>query len=81
MTRRAPSSIPRDAARALVTVVASDADNRYITMSARFLVEKLFIVARAEDEAAVEKMKRAGASRSTASNPSAAPEQAPDQMA
>jgi voltage-gated potassium channel len=32
-------------ARALVTVVASDADNLYITMSARLLNAKLFIVA------------------------------------
>jgi voltage-gated potassium channel len=50
-------------ARALVTVVASDADNLYITMSARFLAERLFIVARAEDDHAVEKLVRAGASR------------------
>jgi voltage-gated potassium channel len=50
-------------ARALVTVVATDADNLYITMSARFLHDKLFIVARAEDEDAVEKLTRAGASR------------------
>jgi voltage-gated potassium channel len=50
-------------ARALVTVVASDADNLYITMSARFMSDRLFIVARAEDEAAVDKLTRAGASR------------------
>lgn len=52
-----------DVARALVTVVASDADNLYITMSARFLNEKLYIVARSEDEHGVEKLTRAGASR------------------
>jgi voltage-gated potassium channel len=50
-------------ARALVTVVASDADNLYITMSARLLNEKLFIVARAEDEHAEQKLVRAGANR------------------
>src|SRR5262249_28631010 len=46
-------------ARALVAVVASDADNLYITMSARLLNDKLFIVARAEDELTEQKMLRA----------------------
>ena len=50
-------------ARALVTVAASDADNLYITMSARLLNDKLFIVARAEGEQAEQKLLRAGASR------------------
>jgi len=50
-------------ARALVTVVASDADNLFITMSARFINDKLFIVARAENEGAEKKLLRAGASR------------------
>jgi voltage-gated potassium channel len=50
-------------ARALVTVAGSDADNLYITVSARLLNDKLFIVARAETEAAEIKLKRAGASR------------------
>ena len=50
-------------ARALVSVVASDADNLFITMSARFLNDKLFIVARAENEGAEKKLVRAGASR------------------
>ena len=52
-----------DRARCLVTVVASDADNLYITMSARLLNENLYIVARSADEGAAEKLKRAGASR------------------
>jgi voltage-gated potassium channel len=52
-----------DRARALVTVAASDADNLYITMSARLLNERLFIVARAEGEEAEQKLLRAGASR------------------
>jgi voltage-gated potassium channel len=50
-------------ARALVTAAASDADNLYITMSARLLNDKLLIVARAEDDAAEAKLVRAGASR------------------
>src|SRR5262249_10365017 len=50
-------------ARTLVTVLASDADNLYITMSARLLNDSLFIVARAEDDQAEEKLKRAGANR------------------
>lgn len=50
-------------ARALVTVAASDADNLFITLSARLLNDKLFIVARAEGEQAEQKLRRAGASR------------------
>ena len=50
-------------ARALVSAAASDADNLYITMSARFLSEKLVIVARAESDGAERKLVRAGASR------------------
>jgi voltage-gated potassium channel len=52
-----------DRARALVTVVASDADNLYITISARLLSDKIFIVARTEGELAEEKLLRAGANR------------------
>ena len=52
-----------DRARALVTAAASDADNLFITMSARLLNERLFIVARAEGEGAELKLRRAGASR------------------
>jgi voltage-gated potassium channel len=52
-----------DRARALIAVVASDADNLYITMSARLLNDKLFIVARAEDERSEQKLLRAGANR------------------
>lgn len=50
-------------ARALVTVAASDADNLFITLSARLLNDKLFIVARADGELAGEKLRRAGASQ------------------
>ncbi len=50
-------------ARALVAALASDADNVYITMSARFLNPELYIVARAEGEAAEKKLVRAGANR------------------
>lgn len=52
-----------DRARALVTVVASDADNLYTTMSARLLNDKIFIVARAEDAHSEQKLLRAGANR------------------
>jgi voltage-gated potassium channel len=52
-----------DRARALITVAASDADNLYITMSARLLNEKLFIVARVEQPEAEQKLIRAGANR------------------
>jgi voltage-gated potassium channel len=52
-----------DRARALVAVLPSDADNLYITMSARLLNARLFIVARAEGEEAEQKLLRAGADR------------------
>jgi voltage-gated potassium channel len=50
-------------ARSLVSVAPSDADNLYVTMSARLLNEGLFIVSRAETEGAEKKLKRAGANR------------------
>ncbi|MFO0841264.1 MAG: potassium channel protein [Gemmataceae bacterium] len=50
-------------ARGLVAVVPSDADNLYITMSARLINSKLFIVARAEGEECEKKLLRAGADR------------------
>lgn len=50
-------------ARAVISVAASDADNLYITMSARLLNERVFIVARAEDERSEQKLLRAGANR------------------
>jgi voltage-gated potassium channel len=46
-----------------VTAAASDADNLYVTMSARFLNDKLFIVARAEEDGADKKLLRAGANK------------------
>jgi voltage-gated potassium channel len=50
-------------AKALVTVLGSDADNMFIVMSARLLNENLFIVARCEDEHTEQKLLRAGADR------------------
>jgi voltage-gated potassium channel len=50
-------------ARAVVIVLASDADNLFITMSARLLAERVPIVTRAEDAASIAKLLRAGASR------------------
>ena len=47
----------------LVTVMASDADNLFTTMSARLLNGKLVIVARVEDMQSEQKLKRAGANR------------------
>jgi len=50
-------------AKGLVSVVASDADNLFITMSARGLNPKLFILARADEEQTEKKLLRAGANR------------------
>ena len=50
-------------ARGLVSAVGSDADNTYITLSARGLRPDLFIAARAYCEEAETKLKRAGADR------------------
>jgi voltage-gated potassium channel len=50
-------------ARGLVTVVSSDADNVYITLTAAGLRPDLYIVARAGDEGAERKLMRAGASK------------------
>src|SRR5207244_11840193 len=50
-------------ARALVVVAASDADNLYITLSARLLNPNLYIVARAEGDVGEAKLRRAGANR------------------
>lgn len=52
-----------DRARAFVAALSSDADNLFITISARLLNEKLPIVARADDETAARKLERAGATR------------------
>jgi voltage-gated potassium channel len=52
-----------DRARALVAAVASDADNVFITMSARLLNPRIPIVARAEEESSIAKLVRAGATR------------------
>ena len=50
-------------ARALITVVASDADNLYICLSARLLHPRLLIVARAEEEEAEAKLRKVGANK------------------
>jgi len=49
-------------ARGLVAAIASDAENVYVALSARVLNPHLIISARATDEQAEEKLKRAGAS-------------------
>jgi voltage-gated potassium channel len=50
-------------ARAMIVVAGSDADSVLITMTARLLCPPLPIVARAEEEAIVPKLLRAGATR------------------
>ncbi len=50
-------------ARAVITAVGSDADNLYITLSARLLNPKAAIVARAEEEEAEEKLRKVGATK------------------
>lgn len=50
-------------ARGLVSAVDSDADNVYITLTARSMRPELFIVARASESAAADRLYRAGADR------------------
>jgi len=52
-----------DRAKGLVAVVASDAANVYITLTARSLNPKLFIVARGEEVGSQKKLLRAGADK------------------
>jgi voltage-gated potassium channel len=52
-----------DRARVLVTALNTDADNLYVTLTARSMAERLFIVSRAASEAAVAKLEYAGADR------------------
>lgn len=50
-------------AKGLVAAVSSDADNVYITLTARGLNPGLFILARAADESSIVKLTRAGADK------------------
>ena len=50
-------------AKGLVSVVASDADNLFITITARGLNPKIFILARADEEHTEKKLLRAGANK------------------
>jgi voltage-gated potassium channel len=50
-------------ASALVAAIATDAANLFVTLSGRALAPQLFIVARARDEASIDKLRRAGADR------------------
>lgn len=50
-------------AKGLISAVASDTDNVFITLTARGLNPKLFILARAGEEGAEKKLLRAGASK------------------
>jgi voltage-gated potassium channel len=50
-------------ARGLIAAVSTDAENVYTVLSARVLRPDLFIIARAENDDATQKLKHAGASR------------------
>ncbi len=52
-----------DVAKGLITAVTSDTDNVYITLTARGLNPKLFILARSGEEGSEKKLMRAGASK------------------
>jgi voltage-gated potassium channel len=51
-----------DRAAGLVAAISSDAENVYVTLSAKVLNPSVYIAARASDEQAEEKLQRAGAS-------------------
>jgi voltage-gated potassium channel len=55
-------------ARGLVAALGADADNTYVTLSARGLSPSLFIIARASDAETENKLKRAGANRVVSPN-------------
>jgi voltage-gated potassium channel len=48
-------------ARGLVAALSSDADNLFVLLSAKWLNPRIFVAARAAEEGAEEKMRRAGA--------------------
>lgn len=52
-----------ETARSLVSALSSEADNVYVTLSARQLNPRLFITARADTEGMESKLRRAGADR------------------
>jgi voltage-gated potassium channel len=52
-----------DRARGLVAAVSTDAENVYAVLTARVLNPRLFIIARAEGEESLPKLKKAGADR------------------
>jgi voltage-gated potassium channel len=52
-----------DRARALIAALNADADNLYVTLTARSLNPDLFIISRARTEASEPKMRQAGANR------------------
>ncbi|PMP67373.1 MAG: potassium channel protein [Thermodesulfobacterium geofontis] len=50
-------------AKGIISLLPSDAENLYVVISARFLNPKIYIVARATDEEAKNKLKMAGANK------------------
>ncbi|MFW6251588.1 MAG: potassium channel family protein, partial [Alkalispirochaetaceae bacterium] len=52
-----------DAAKGLISALPADADNVFVTLTARQMNPKLAIIAKASDESAAIKLRRAGATR------------------
>ena len=50
-------------AKSLIAATGSDAENAFIAMSVKALNPKVFVVARADDDSAIRKLKKAGADR------------------
>lgn len=57
-----------DKAKGLITTLPKDADNVYVVLTARYLNPKLHIIARAHEEFADKKLKRAGANVTVSTN-------------
>jgi voltage-gated potassium channel len=55
-------------ARGLITTLPKDADNVYVVLMARELNQKLHIIARAHEDNAIKKLKRAGANHTVSTN-------------
>lgn len=55
-------------AKGLITTLSKDADNVYVTLTARTLNKKLLILARAHDETSHKKLRRAGANNTVSPN-------------
>ena len=63
MTKVVRPFINSRSAKSLVAALGSDADNLYVTLSAKSLKPDIFVVARIDNEESEAKLKRAGADR------------------